>query len=179
MKDSRLRPNRARVKTGLLGIARCRLHLGQVSEAAEAAEQLNSLCTDDSACRVEIARELALCSVNAKDAAAARRYADRAMDVLRQAGRVSHRDLAALRTDTAFDAIRSHADFDNVPRRHLLPRRPIHTVKISAACGLSVVESRSVSILGESEKVVSAEVGRAGCPKILSIPGQIPTGWVP
>jgi len=124
MNDPRLGPNWARIKTGLLGIARCCLQMGQVSEAAEAAEQLNSLCTDDSACRVEIARELALCSMNAKDATAARRYADRAMDVLKQAGRVGPRDLAALRTDTAFDAIRSHADFDNFLADTCFPADP-------------------------------------------------------
>ena len=124
MKDPRLGPNRARMKTALLGIARCRLHLGQVSEAAEAAEQLNSLCTDDSACRVEIVRELRICSVKAKDTTAARRYADRAMDVLKQAGRVSHRDRAALRTDTAFDAIRSRADFDKFLADSSFPADP-------------------------------------------------------
>ena len=94
--------------------------------------------TGDSACRVEIARELAQhCSVNAKkDAAAACRYADRAMDVLRQAGRIGQHDLAALRTDNAFDTLRSRADFCQLPRRYVLSGGPIRTVKIVVACGV-------------------------------------------
>ena len=124
MNDSRFGPNWARIKTGLLGIARCCLQMGQVSAAAEAAEQLNALCSDDSACRVEIARELALCSVKAKDATSTRRYASRAMDVLKQAGRVSHRDLATLRTDSAFDAIRSYAGFDKFLADTCFPADP-------------------------------------------------------
>jgi tetratricopeptide (TPR) repeat protein len=123
-KDSRFQPDRRLLKTGILGFARCYLHLGRVSEAAAAAEQLSSLWNPDPEDLVSIARELSLCSVNAKDAAAVRRYADRAMDFLRRAVLAGYRDLKSLQTDAVFNSLHSRTDFDDLLTDAAFPADP-------------------------------------------------------
>jgi tetratricopeptide (TPR) repeat protein len=123
-KDPRFPPNRELLKTGLLGMARCCLHLGRVPEAAAAAEQLGSLWDGDPAGLVSIARELTLCSVDAKDRPAAGRYADRAVDFLRKAVAAGYRDVGSLRTVAVFNSLRSRADFADLTADMTFPGDP-------------------------------------------------------
>ena len=79
------RPNRGHLVAGLLGIAQCHLHLGHVAKAIDAAETMRKVWAGDSRELIEIAVELILCSEAAASDGEARRYADRAMDLLREA----------------------------------------------------------------------------------------------
>ncbi len=110
-KDSRFPPDYTRLQTGFLGLARCYRQLGRVSEAVEAAGQLSSPWPNKTLEPVAIARELTFGSVNTKDRAAAERYANRAVDFLRNAIAARHPGLKSLPTDPAFDRLRSRPDF--------------------------------------------------------------------
>jgi len=107
-KDPRFAPNYALLESGLLGLARCYRQLGRVSEATE---QLSRLWDGDPRDPVAISRELMLCSVNTKDRLAAEHYTDRAIDLLRKAVATRSSGLKSLRTDPAFNRVRSRPDF--------------------------------------------------------------------
>jgi hypothetical protein len=59
----------------------------------------------------ETARELILCSVNAEDRPAAEQYALRAIDLLRKAVEKHYDYINAIRTDPAFNPLRSRPSF--------------------------------------------------------------------
>jgi eukaryotic-like serine/threonine-protein kinase len=111
LKDPRFPTSRELLKNGLLGVARCQRRLGRVLDASAAAEQWNAHWNGDPEDLVEIARELTLCSVSAKDETAIKRYADQAMEFLRKAIAAGYRLTKSLRTDEDFSALRPRADF--------------------------------------------------------------------
>ncbi len=122
--DPHFRPGYTRLQTGLLGLARCYRQLGRISEAVEAARQLCPPWPNRTPEPIAIARELTYCAVNVQDRAAAERYANRAIDFLRTAVATRHRGLESLRTDPAFDPLRSRPDFHDLLADAAFPVNP-------------------------------------------------------
>ena len=120
-KDPRFPPHDWILQTGLLGLARCYRHLGRVSEAAEPLTLLAEVKIFDP---VAIPRELMLCSLHTRERLTAEGYVDRSIDLLRKAVATRARDVESLRTDPAFNPLRSRPDFQDLLADAAFPNDP-------------------------------------------------------
>ena len=122
--DPRIRPNRGHLVAGLLGMARCHLHLGHVAKAIDAAETMRKVWAGDPRELIEIAVELILCSEAAASDGEARRYADRAMDLLREAVASGFRNPELLECEPIFAPLRKRPDFRDLVTDAAFPADP-------------------------------------------------------
>jgi tetratricopeptide (TPR) repeat protein len=122
--DPKPPPSRLLLGTGLLGQARCHRHLGRIAEAARVAEEWRALCDGDPMELCSVAQELMHCSQAAEGTAGSRRYADRAMDLLREAVVAGFRNAEWLRTEPTLDSLRTRADFRDLLADAGFPSHP-------------------------------------------------------
>jgi eukaryotic-like serine/threonine-protein kinase len=123
--DPRFRPSRMLLAAGLLGVARSQLYLGHVAEAANAALELRAHWAGDPKELCGIAQELTLCSVAAEnDATQARNFAQRAIDLLREATVAGFHDPEWLLFEPILEPLRNRADFQNLVKDAAFPAHP-------------------------------------------------------
>jgi len=98
--------------------------MGRVSDAVVATEQFSAVLEGNPIEPFLTARELTLCSASAPDRAAAKRYADRAVELLRKAQEAQWGGLRSLGIDPAFNSLRSRADFRDLLADAAFPANP-------------------------------------------------------
>jgi serine/threonine-protein kinase len=103
----------------LAAVADMETRRGGLDEAVAATQERHKLWPGNAAELYAVARQFALVAAQKtpdepSGAGAARRYADLAMDALREAAAAGFDDSERLRTDPAWDALRTRADFKNL-----------------------------------------------------------------